>query len=114
MGLSSPQGPLAAGAVGRFLVPGPLPARLLYAEPLRRRVRVQFGGGWVADSGGVVLLYESGFAPRWYVPREDADLALLAPAKGQTFCPYKGVCSYYDIRAAQRDPARRRPQPDDR
>lgn len=37
MGLSRQQGPLSPGAIGRFLVPEPLPKRLLYAEPLRRR-----------------------------------------------------------------------------
>src|ERR1700722_20086935 len=226
MGLSWQQGPLAPGAIGRFLVPGPLPERMLFAEPLRRRMRVRFGGTWIADSENVVLLhepgrypvayfpldevadgvlqpgehttqhrylgptswytvqdgertapraawqhtglpdhagdlkgrvafawramdafyeederitghaadayhrvdirrssrhltvrqgdqviadttrplalYESGFAPRWYVPRADIDAAALAPAKGQTFCPYKGVCSYYDIGGAHR------------
>jgi uncharacterized protein (DUF427 family) len=226
MGLSWQQGPLAPGAVGRFLVPDPLPERLLYAEPLRRRMRVRFGEAWVADSEDVVLLhepgrypvayfplgdiaggvlqpsdyttrhadlgptswytvrsgdhsqdraawqhtdlpgyagelhgrvafawramdafyeederivghaadayhridirqtsrhlvvrsdnrvvadstrplalYESGFAPRWYVPRADVGETALTPAKGQTFCPYKGLCSYYDIGAARR------------
>jgi uncharacterized protein (DUF427 family) len=226
MGLSWQQGPLAPGAIGRFLVPDPLPDRLLYAEPLRRRMRVQFGGAWIADSEDAVLLhepgrypvayfplgdvtpgvlepgdhttqhsdlgstswytvrageraaqraawqhtdlpahatalkgrvafawramdafyeederivghaadsyhridiratsrhltassgerviadttrplalYESGFAPRWYVPREDVDVTALAPAKGQTFCPYKGLCSYYDVAGAHR------------
>jgi uncharacterized protein (DUF427 family) len=91
MGLSWQQGPLAPGAAGRFLVPDPLPERLLYAEPLRRRMRVRFGGAWA----------ESGFAPRWYVPRADIDQTALAPATEQTFCPYKGLCSYYDIRAAR-------------
>jgi uncharacterized protein (DUF427 family) len=221
MGLSWQQGPLAPGAIGHFLVPEPLPERLLFAEPLRRRMRVRFGGAWIADSEDVVLLhepgrypvayfpldtideqvldlaahttrhpdlgptawftvrtgahstpraawqhtelpsyagplkgrvafawramdafyeederivghaadnyhridirqtsrhlvvrqqdrivadstrplvlFESGFAPRWYVPRDDVDASALAPATGQTFCPYKGLCSYYDI-----------------
>jgi hypothetical protein len=44
MGLSWQQGPLSTGAIGRFLVPEPLPKRLLYVEPLRRRMRVRFGG----------------------------------------------------------------------
>jgi hypothetical protein len=30
--------------VGRFLTPEPLPQRLLFAEPLRRRMRVKLGG----------------------------------------------------------------------
>jgi uncharacterized protein (DUF427 family) len=221
MGLSWQQGPLAPGAVGRFLVPEPLPERLLFAEPLRRRMRVRFADAWIADSEDVVLLhepgrypvayfplgdiadgalepaeyttnhrdlgatswytvtagaqskaraawqhselpdhasilrgriafawpamdafyeedqrivghaadmyhridirpasrhlvvrhgdhvvvdttrplalYESGFAPRWYVPRADVDESALTPVEAQTFCPYKGVCSYYDI-----------------
>jgi uncharacterized protein (DUF427 family) len=226
MGLSWQQGPLAPRPTGRFLVPGPLPARLLYAEPLRRRMRVRFSGTWIADSEDVVLLhepgrypvayfrlsdlvpgvlqlsehttrhedlgttawhdvqvgeqrksraawqhtglpsyagelegrvafawramdafyeeddrilghaadmyhridirqasrqltvragdrtvadttrplalYESGFAPRWYVPRDDVDETALAPASGQTFCPYKGLCSYWDLPGARR------------
>jgi uncharacterized protein (DUF427 family) len=221
MGLSWQQGPLSSGAIGRFLVPESLPGRLLYAEPLRRRMRVRFGGAWIADSEHVILLfepgrypvayfpesdivpgtleriehttrhadlgatswyvvhsgeqvaqrgawqhtslpayaselqarvafawramdafyeederiighaadpyhridirqtsrklvvrqgdrvvadttrplvlYESGFAPRWYVPRDDINESAFTLAKNQTFCPYKGICSYYDI-----------------
>jgi uncharacterized protein (DUF427 family) len=226
MGLAWQQGPLAPGSVGRFLVPDPLPERLLYAEPLRRRMRVLFAGTWISQSDDVVLLhepgrypvayfpksdiapgvltptdrrtehrdlgetvwysvrlgdreaprgawehtglaqfadiladrvafawhamdafyeederivghaadayhridirqtsrhlvvragdqeiaeshrplvlYESGFAPRWYVPREDVNEASLEPVDLQTFCPYKGLCSYYDIGGAHR------------
>jgi uncharacterized protein (DUF427 family) len=221
MGLAWQQGPLAPGAQGTFLVEQPLPERLLYAEPLRRRMRVRFGGAWIAQSDEVVILhepgrypvayfpkvdladgvlqgtgritdhpelgrtawyavrhgdheaprgawehtelpafagvlagrvafawhameafyeeeerilghasdayhridirqtarhlvvragdhvvaetdrplvlYESGFAPRWYVPREDVDAQRLTPVPRQTFCPYKGLCDYYDI-----------------
>jgi uncharacterized protein (DUF427 family) len=226
MGLSWQQGPLSPGAIGRFLASEALPKRLLYAERLRRRMRVRFGGAWIADSEDVVLLfepgrypmayfpetdvspntlqrtdhatghhelgptvwyavrsgehsaprgawqhvelpeyasmlrarvafawtameafyeederilghaadpyhridirktsrdlivrdgdrivadtkrplalYESGFAPHWYVPRTDVDESALTPVKFQTFCPYKGLCSYYDIGAARR------------
>ena len=225
MGLSWQQGPLSTGAIGRFLVPEPLPQKLLYVEPLRRRMRVRFGGTWiagsehalllfepgrypvayfperdivagalerthhttqhaelgvtawytvhsggqhaargawqhielpgyaealkgrvafawramdefyeederilghaadpyhridirqtsrhlvvrhadrvVADSKRPLVLYESGFAPRWYVPRDDIDLPALTPVELETFCPYKGVCSYYDIGEAR-------------
>ena len=68
MGLSWQQGPLAPGAVGRFLVPEPLPDRMLFAEPLRRRMRVRFGGDWIADSEDVVLLHEPGRYPVAYFP----------------------------------------------
>ena len=71
MGLSWQQGPLAPGAIGRFLVPDPLPKRLLYIEPLRRRMRVRFGGAWIADSERVLLLFEPGRYPVAYFPEAD-------------------------------------------
>jgi uncharacterized protein (DUF427 family) len=51
----------------------------------------------IADTKRPLALYESGFAPRWYVPRADIDESALTAVKHQTFCPYKGLCSYYDI-----------------
>ena len=60
MGLSWQQGPLSTGAIGRSLLPEPMPERLLYVEPLRRRMRVRFGGAWIADSENVLLLFEPG------------------------------------------------------
>jgi uncharacterized protein (DUF427 family) len=51
----------------------------------------------VADTKGPIVLYESGFAPRWYVPRADIDESALKFVEHQTFCPYKGLCSYYDV-----------------
>lgn len=221
MGLAWQQGPLSGHPVGRFLTSQPLPERLLFAERLRRRMRVQFNATWIADSQDVVLLhepgrypvayfptsdlregavtptdrvtshrdlgktawftvaaggseaqraawqhvelppfayllagriafawramdafyeederilghaadmyhridirntsrhlvvrhqgatvadtlapkalYESGFAPRWYVDRGDVDMSQLTPVAGQTFCPYKGLATYYDV-----------------
>ena len=45
-----------------------------------------------------MVLYESGFAPRWwYVPRADIDESVLTAAVGHTFCPYKGLANYYTI-----------------
>jgi uncharacterized protein (DUF427 family) len=71
MGLSWQQGPLSPGAVGRFLVPETLPKRLLYAEPLQRRMRVRFGGTWIADSENVLVLFEPGRYPVAYFPKTD-------------------------------------------
>ena len=79
MGLSWQQGPLGAGPVGRFLTPDPLPPRLLYAEPLRRRMRVRFGGEWIADSEHVLLLHEPARYPVAYFP-----LAAVRPACSST------------------------------
>ena len=51
----------------------------------------------VAETQRPIALYESGFATRWYVPRADIDESALIFVEHQTFCPYKGLCSYYDI-----------------
>ena len=67
-----------------------------------RRLVVVGGEAPIADSTRPLVLFESGFAPRWYVPREDIDESALTPNSAQTFCPYKGVCSYYDIGDARR------------
>jgi uncharacterized protein (DUF427 family) len=67
-----------------------------------RRLVVRSGERIVADTTGAMVLYESGFAPRWYVPRADIDESAVAVDEAQTFCPYKGICSYYGIGEARR------------
>jgi hypothetical protein len=82
MGLAWQQGPFAPGAIGRFLVPDPLPERLLYAEPLRRRVRVRFGGAWIADSEDVTLLHEPGrYEDAWTEVQRVSGLVSFEPDK---------------------------------
>ena len=63
MGLAWQQGPLAAASVGHFLTSQPMPEHLLFAEPLRRRMRVRFGDQWIADSEDVLALHEPGRYP---------------------------------------------------
>ena len=65
-----------------------------------RHLVVRAGERVVADTTGPLVLYESGFAPRWYVPRDDVVADALALTNLQTFCPYKGIASYYDIDGA--------------
>jgi uncharacterized protein (DUF427 family) len=67
-----------------------------------RHLVVRAGDQVVAETDRPLVLYESGFAPRWYVPREDVNEQHLAPVSRQTFCPYKGLCAYYDIGDAGR------------
>ncbi len=77
MGLAWQQGPLATGSVGHFLTPQPMPERILYAEPLRRRMRVKFGDRYIVDSEDVVLLHEPGRYPVAYFPRGDVQPGVL-------------------------------------
>jgi uncharacterized protein (DUF427 family) len=62
-----------------------------------RHLVVRVGDRVIADSTSPLVLYESGFAPRWYVPRADVVADALVPNSVQTLCPYKGIASYYDI-----------------
>lgn len=101
MGLSWQQGPLSRGAIGRFLVPQPLPKRLLYVEPLRRRMRVQFGGAWIADSEHVLLLFEPGRYPVAYFPETDISSHTLERIDHTTQHPDLGLTSWYLVRHGQ-------------
>ena len=78
MGLSWQQGPLGRNPNGRFLVPG-MPERVLYAEPLRRRMRAVLGGKTVVESDDAVLLFEPGRYPVAYFPRGDIQAGVLDP-----------------------------------
>jgi uncharacterized protein (DUF427 family) len=71
MGLAWQQGPLAAGSIGHFLTSQPLPERMLFVEPLRRRMRARQGDEWIADSENVLLLHEPGRYPVAYFPIGD-------------------------------------------
>jgi uncharacterized protein (DUF427 family) len=57
--------------VGRFPTAAPLPQRLLFAEPVRRRMRVRFAERWIADSEDIVLLHEPDRYPVTYFPQAD-------------------------------------------
>jgi uncharacterized protein (DUF427 family) len=106
VGLSWQQGPLAPGAIGRFLVPEPPPKRLLYVEPLRRRMRVRFGGAWIADSERVLLLFEPGHYPVAYFPESDVSPDTLEPGGHTTRHPDLGPMSWYTVRSGQQAAAR--------
>jgi uncharacterized protein (DUF427 family) len=102
MGLSWQQGPLADRAVGHFLSPTPLP-RLLYVEPLRRRMRVRLGDSWIADSQDVTLLHEPGRYPVAYFPRRDVDSELLVMDSHVTQHADLGPVAWYTARSADRE-----------
>ena len=106
MGLSWQQGPLSTGAIGKFLVPEPLPQRLLYVEPLRRRMRVRFGGAWIADSEHVLLLFEPGRYPVAYFPQTDISPGVVERSEHTTRHPDLGLTSWYTVKAGGQNAAR--------
>lgn len=106
MGLSWQQGPLSLGAIGRFLVPEPLPKRLLYLEPLRRRMRVRFGGKWIAESERVLLLFEPGRYPVAYFPEADIAPETVERNEHTTRHPDLGLTAWYTVKADQKQTQR--------
>jgi uncharacterized protein (DUF427 family) len=66
--------------------------------PSSRHVRIERDGVLLAESRRPVLLFETGIATRFYLPRADVKLDRLQESDTITQCPYKGRASYYSAR----------------
>jgi len=78
------------------------PHKRVDAVPSSRRVVVRSGGQVLAESTHPVLLFETGLPTRFYLPREDVRLDLLAPGSSESHCPYKGFArDYWDLPASE-------------
>ena len=62
-----------------------------------RPVRVEIGGMVIAESKRTRFLFETGLAPRHYIPREDVRMGLLTESERRTRCPYKGEAQYFSL-----------------
>jgi uncharacterized protein (DUF427 family) len=62
-----------------------------------RHVRIAIGGETLADTTRARVLYETSLPPRWYVPREDVRMDLLAESDTRTGCAYKGFARYWSL-----------------
>jgi uncharacterized protein (DUF427 family) len=78
-------------------LPGPDHLITITANP--KRVRISAGGTVIADTTQALMLKEANYPTVQYVPREDANLALLARTDRVTHCPYKGDANYFSIKA---------------
>jgi uncharacterized protein (DUF427 family) len=76
----------------------PGPDHPISIAPNPKRVVVSTGDHPIAETARAVTLLESGHPGVQYLPREDVDMSLLERSEHRTYCPYKGDCSYYDIR----------------
>jgi uncharacterized protein (DUF427 family) len=66
-------------------------------SPVEAKVRVTVAGKIIAQSTQALRLEEKGYPPVYYLPRNDADMSLLVRTTHDTYCPYKGDCTYYSI-----------------
>ena len=78
-------------------LPGPDHPIAITANP--RRVRVSVGGVVIAESTDALTLKEASYHAVSYLPRKDANMALLSRSERVTHCPYKGDASYFSINA---------------
>ena len=76
-------------------IPGP--DHPITIEKANTRVIVRAGGRVVADTAVALQLNEAELPPVYYLPIEDVDQSVLQPSDHQTYCPYKGDASYYDL-----------------
>jgi hypothetical protein len=84
MGLSWQQGPLGRNPNGTFVSATPMPKRVLYLEPLRRRMSVELGRSVVGRSDDVVLLFDPARYPVAYFPVGDIAEGALHPIDRRT------------------------------
>jgi uncharacterized protein (DUF427 family) len=76
----------------------PGPEHPIAITPTQGRVVVTAAGKRVADSRAALTLQEASYPAVQYIPRQDVDMAELLRTEHQTYCPYKGDCSYFSIR----------------
>lgn len=76
-------------------IPGP--DHPIEVTPGSSHIVVRVGGRVVADTRSSLTLREASYPPVHYIPRKDVDMSLLERTDHQTYCPYKGDCSYYSI-----------------
>ncbi|MCK1652495.1 DUF427 domain-containing protein [Bradyrhizobium sp. 149] len=78
-------------------LPGPDHPITITQNP--RRVRVTAGDTVIAETSKALTLKEAKYPAVQYVPRQDANMALLERTDRVTHCPYKGDASYYSVKA---------------
>jgi uncharacterized protein (DUF427 family) len=65
--------------------------------PSSRHVRIEVDGVTVAESTKPTLLFETGLPVRYYLPKTDVRVGLLAPTETSSHCPYTGQADYWSL-----------------
>ena len=97
MSLTTGRGPLSARPAGRFNAP--VPERVAYIEPFRRRVRATKDGRTVIDSEQVLLVHRPGRPPVYSFPVGDVDGPPAVPepdTPGYVTVEWDGVDAWFE------------------
>ncbi len=78
----------------------PRPPRL---EPVSARLRVVLGGVTVAETTRGWRVLETSHPPNYYFPPADILGGALEPAKGTSFCEWKGRAHYFTVHGGVRE-----------
>lgn len=68
-------------------------------QPVPQVLTVRFGGQVVAQTRTGLRVLETHHPPTYYIPPEDVAPGVLVPAKGGSFCEWKGRAVYFDLTA---------------
>ena len=72
-------------------------------EDVAKRVRVEFAGEIIAETGEAKRVLETSGAPAYYIPPRDLRTALLEENPlHQTICEWKGPARYWHLRSGDR------------
>lgn len=71
-------------------------------EPVRERIRIEFGGAVLADTEHACRVLETASPPTYYIPPEDVRREYLEPSRSRTVCEWKGTASYWSVRVGGR------------
>jgi uncharacterized protein (DUF427 family) len=61
------------------------------------RVVARAGDTVIADTSRALILREAEYPPVYYIPLDDVVPGVLRPSTSDSYCPYKGDASYYDV-----------------
>jgi uncharacterized protein (DUF427 family) len=76
-------------------------AHRITTRPFTGHVRVERDGRVLAASDRAVALDETGLPTRFYLPRDDVRMDLLAPSETASHCPFKGDATYASASGAK-------------
>jgi uncharacterized protein (DUF427 family) len=61
------------------------------------RVVARVGDTVIADTSAALTLREAAYLPVHYIPLDDVVPGILRHSTSDSYCPYKGDASYYDV-----------------